>query len=68
MKKIPTTPTTETTPKLVTVPDAAKMLSISERSAWRLVSTGDLISVKLGRSTRVKVESIDRLIERGGAA
>lgn len=68
MKTTTATPTTETTPKLVTVPHAAQMLSISERSAWRLVSTGELSSIKLGRSTRVKVESIDRLIERGGAA
>lgn len=55
-------------PRLVTVTEAAQILSISVRSAWRLISTGELSSVKLGRSTRVKVESIDRLIERGGAA
>lgn len=55
-------------PKLVTVPRAAELLAISERSAWRLVSTGQLQAVKLGRSTRVKVESIDRLIDRGGEA
>jgi len=55
-------------PKLVTVPRTAEIQSISERSAWRLVSTGQLQSIKLGRSTRVTVESINRLIERGGAA
>lgn len=55
-------------PKLVTIRRAAELLAISERSAWRLASTGELTTVKLGRSTRVKVESIDRLIERGGAA
>ena len=54
--------------RLVTVQQAAEMLAISERSAWRLVSTGALKSIKLGRSTRIRVESIDRLIERGGAA
>ena len=55
-------------PRLVTVPRAAELLSISARAAWRLVSTGQLDIVKLGRSTRVKVESIDRLIDQGGAA
>ena len=68
MNRNTATPAPEATPKLVTIPDAARMLSISERSAWRLVSTGELSSVKLGRSTRITVESIERLIERGGAA
>ena len=67
MNRKTATPAPESTPKLLTVPDAAQMLSISERSTWRLVSTGELSSVKLGRSTRITVESIDRLIERGGA-
>lgn len=68
MNRNTATPAPEATRKLVTIPDAARMLSISERSAWRLVSTGELSSVKLGRSTRITVESIERLIDRGGAA
>lgn len=55
-------------PRLVTVNRTAQILGISPRSTWRLVSTGALQTVKIGRSTRVKVESIDRLIDRGGAA
>ncbi|MCC7388145.1 MAG: helix-turn-helix domain-containing protein [Phycisphaerales bacterium] len=55
-------------PRLVTVSRTAELLAISERSAWRLISTGELRAIKLGRSTRVMVESIDRLVERGGAA
>ncbi len=55
-------------PRLTTVSRAAVLLAISERTAWRLVSTGELDVVKIGRATRIKVESIDHLIERGGAA
>lgn len=53
-------------PRLVTVPRAAELLGVSRRTAWRLVATGKLEAVRLGRATRVKVTSIDALIDRGG--
>jgi len=55
-------------PKLVTVPRAAEILSISSRSAWRLLATRQLEAVRIGGATRVTVASIEALIQRGGAA
>jgi excisionase family DNA binding protein len=55
-------------PRLVTVPLAAELLAVSPRLVWRLIASGDLDVVRLGRATRVKVESIDQLIARGGVA
>ncbi len=55
-------------PRLVTVPRAAELLAVSPRLVWRLIASGDLDVVRLGRATRVKVESIDQLIARGGVA
>jgi hypothetical protein len=54
--------------RLVTVAHAAELLSISVRSAWRLVSTRELEVVRLRGATRVTVASIEGLIARGGAA
>ncbi|MCC7144628.1 MAG: helix-turn-helix domain-containing protein [Candidatus Eisenbacteria bacterium] len=54
--------------RLVTVPRTAELLAVSPRLIWRLIASGDLEVVRLGRATRVKLESIDRLIERGGVA
>ena len=54
-------------PLVVTVKEAADLLAISERTAWRLVSTGELKSVRIGRARRIRVESIETLIAQGGA-
>ncbi len=53
--------------RLVTLPQAAADLAISVRSAWRLLSRGDLQKVQVGRAVRVTRESIDRFIAKGGA-
>lgn len=54
------------TPKSVGVTEAARLIGCSPRSVWRLLSTGDLKPVRIGRRTLVAVSSIDNLIERGG--
>lgn len=53
---------------VVSVARAAEMLSISERTVWRLISSGQLETVRLGRATRITYRSIAALIEKGGAA
>ena len=52
--------------KLLTVPEAAEVLSVSVRTCWRLISTGELELVSIGRCARVTVASVEELIERGG--
>ncbi|MGE3110105.1 MAG: helix-turn-helix domain-containing protein [Phycisphaerales bacterium] len=53
--------------RLLKLTEAADELSISARSAWRLVSRGDLQKVQVGRAVRVTRESIDAFIAKGGA-
>ena len=53
---------------LLTVLQASERLTISERSIWRLISSGELEAIRLGRATRVTAESLEELIARGGSA
>lgn len=56
---------------LLTVEEAAKRLGIGRTFAWRLVRTGDLESVQIGRLRRIHVDAIrdytDRLTTKGAA-
>jgi excisionase family DNA binding protein len=45
-------PNTPTTPPLLTIPQAAAALGVSPRSAWRLVRSGELPSLVVGRRLR----------------
>ncbi|MBC7773779.1 MAG: helix-turn-helix domain-containing protein [Pyrinomonadaceae bacterium] len=51
---------------LFRVPEASKELAVSVRSVWRLVSSGTLDKVRIGRSVRITRESINRFIQQGG--
>lgn len=72
-----TTPPTSTPPQpashriLLTVEEAAERLGIGRTFAWRLVRTGELESVQIGRLRRVHVDAIRgyaaQLIEKGAA-
>lgn len=53
--------------RLVAIPEVATILAISNRTAWRLVSKGELETVHIGRSVRVTRESIEAFIRKGGA-
>lgn len=56
---------------LLTVEEAAERLGIGRTFAWRLVRTGDLESVRIGRLRRVHVDALrayaGRLITDGAA-
>lgn len=56
---------------LLTVEEAAERLGIGRTFAWRLVRTGDLRSVQIGRLRRVHVDAVrdytDRLTMKGAA-
>jgi len=51
-------------PLLVSVGDAARMLGIGETVTWRMVSTGEIASVHLGRRRLVLVKSLEEFVER----
>lgn len=44
---------------LVTLPEAAQMLSISERVIWNLGMRGEIPRVRIGRSVRFRVADIE---------
>ena len=52
-------------PILVSVRDAAHVLSVSAKTIYKLVDIGKLQSVKLGKSRRITAQSIRDLIKGG---
>jgi excisionase family DNA binding protein len=47
---------------LYSVPEAATALSIGQTVLWRYVSSGTLVSVKLGRSRRIRAADLERFV------
>ena len=52
--------------KVLTVPEVAEMLAVSEITVWRMVRDGRVKSIKIGASRRILAESVEAII--GGAA
>jgi len=50
---------------LLIVPQAAKRMTISEKSTWRMVYSGRVAVVRIGRSVRVTEESVEGIIDEG---
>jgi excisionase family DNA binding protein len=48
---------------LVTSKDAAKMLSVSERTLWSLTNMGKLRRIKVGASVRYAVKDLEEFVE-----
>ncbi len=44
------------------IPESAHLLGISPRSVYRLIETGELRSVTLGRRRLVPAQELDRLV------
>ena len=51
-------------PVVVTVADAATMLSVGRSRVYELIARGELASVKLGAARRVTIKSIRQLLAR----
>jgi excisionase family DNA binding protein len=52
---------------LLTVPEAGRALAISRSKIYDLLNSGDLPSVHIGRSRRVRVSDIEDFVKGGGA-
>ena len=53
--------------ELLTIPEVAKRLKVSDYRAYELARQGRLKSVRLGKSVRVKASAIDEYLSRQGA-
>jgi len=51
----------------VRVPEAAEMLSIGRSTLYQLIGSGDIATIKAGRTTLVPIESIRQFITRSGS-
>ena len=57
---------TDTTPLLINAEEVARMMDVSERTLWRLVSAGKVPTpVRIGRSTRWRLAEVRQWIEGG---
>ncbi len=54
----------QVSPKLLSYAATAAVLGVAERTVKRLVAAGDLTPVRIGGSSRVRVEQVDDYIER----
>jgi excisionase family DNA binding protein len=50
-------------PLLLTVPQAAEALQVNRNKVWALVGSGELPSVRIGRSVRVPVTALAEWVE-----
>ena len=51
--------------RLLTVPQAAQRLCISEKTTWRMVYGRKLEVVRIGRCVRITEDSVDKKIDDG---
>ena len=57
---------TEAAPLLISAEELAKLMHVSERTLWRLLSAGKVPKpVRIGRNTRWKLAEVTDWIERG---
>lgn len=51
--------------RLLTVPQAAIRMNVSQKTTWKMVYGRKVAVVRIGRSVRIKEDSVDRLIDNG---
>lgn len=54
-------------PDLLTVHEVARVLRIGRNTAYALVRSGRVRSLRIGRAVRVPKEALRRFLEEGGA-
>ena len=51
-------------PRFLTVAEVAAMLRVSTMTVYRLIRSGDMAAVRVGRSYRVAEDDVDRYLGR----
>lgn len=51
--------------ELLTIPQAAGRMTVSEKTTWRMVYAGKLEVVRIGRCVRITGKSVDDVIDGG---
>ena len=51
--------------ELLTIPQAAGRMAVSEKTTWRMVYAGKLEVVRIGRCVRITGKSVDDVIDGG---
>jgi len=49
----------QTRPSFVTVSEVARQLRVSKMTVYRLISSGELPAVRIGKSYRIREEDVD---------
>lgn len=49
-------------PKLLTVTEVAEMLRVSNMTVYRLIKAGELGSLRVGKSVRLREDDVDRYL------
>lgn len=49
---------------MLTVSETAKRMSVSTKTVYRLMANGHLRKVKIGRSTRISEDDLNRYLEQ----
>lgn len=52
--------------RLLTIPELAARLRVSERTGWRLVHEGRIRSIKVGRARRVREAALESFLRAHG--
>lgn len=60
--------TTSKWPEFLTVPETADILRVSKMTVYRLIHGGDVESIRVGRSFRIKSDSVARIAREGTGA
>ena len=58
----PQAPKGETKPSYLTVAEVAGQLRVSNMTVYRLVQSGELAAVRVGRSYRIREDDVDRFL------
>lgn len=51
-------------PLLLSIPEAAQLLGIGRSKTYELVATGELATVRIGRSVRVPRTAVEEFVDR----
>ena len=55
----------ENLPKVLHVKDLAEILSVSHNTAYNLVRSGQIRSIRIGRTYRIPREAVDEFLRKG---